>query len=55
MSKKLYAFLCVIITAISSVLVGCVDFFNLPLPISETSTILEGAIISILGVWISKE
>ena len=55
MSKKVYAFLVCIVTAVSGVVIGAQDYFAWPTAVSETANILEGAIIGILGAWTAKE
>ena len=55
MSKKMYAFACVIVTAIAGVIVGAAEYFNWPAAVTETATIVEGAIIGVLGAWTAKD
>ena len=54
MTKKTYTFAVVIVTSIAAILTGASDFFNWPVPVNETISIVEGAIIGILGAWSSK-
>ena len=54
MDKKTYGFACIIITSIAAILIGASDYFNWPVPVNETISIVEGATISILGAWSTK-
>ena len=55
MSKKTYALCCVITTAVCSVVVGLSNFFGWNVAVSESATILEGALIALFGAWTKKE
>lgn len=54
MDKRAYTFACIIVTSIAAILTGASDFFNWPVPVNETISIVEGAIIGILGAWSTK-
>lgn len=54
MDQKTYGFACIIITSIAAILTGASDYFNWPVPVNETISILEGATIGILGAWSTK-